>query len=174
MKQRHKRHRVRPSEDRLALRPLPTLEAGLTVLEEERMYWGFFTTPGEAEMSHWSGATWRRELAKHHVVEARIFGCGVDVHWLEDRGVLLAQDAEQKEPQVIGGVGWSERDRRSRLWGEWLEGTDTWYEERIPRPLRYPGLEASARHRFPFLEYREYIRNGVVESVRYLHVKGAA
>ncbi len=116
---------------------------------------------------------WLEELSKPRVREVRVFNARLDARWLEDRGVSLATEPEgEPADAVVGGAEWLQRDRRSRLWGAWLKGTDSWYEERIPDPLRYQGLTPGAEHRFAFLCYREYIRCGVVEHIRFIEVEG--
>lgn len=198
--------RLEPMTDRLIAEPFDRLEAFWERLAAagDGQLWGFFTTPAEAALERHDPAGWRRRLGPLALVEVRLFDERVDLHWLEDRGVLLglasdgARDlgsgqggsgdgpgesgggAGQGERQggsggdgasgePVGGPGWLQRDRASRLWGERLADTGTWYEERIPRPQRYGGLGPSRR--YPFLAYREYVEGGAVRYLRYLRLE---
>jgi hypothetical protein len=161
---------IAPAEP-LTVRLLATLEelASRLPLEES---WGFYTTPGEARLLRAPLGRWQEIASLPRLQELRVFGPERDLHWLAGRGVELStgSDPGVSESQRIGGAGWLQRERRSRLWGEHL-AEDRWYEERIPDPLRYEGLAPS---RFAFLLYREYVRDGVVGYVRYLGVEGGA
>ncbi len=165
-----------PASEGLAIRPL----AGLAEIAEivtslplETPCWGFYTTPTTARLLRAPRNRWEEIAALPHLQELRVFGPERDLHWLGDRGVELAvvPAPSSSSPDRIGGPGWLQRDRRSRLWGELLGDTGTWYEERIPDPLRYEGLGS---HRFAFLVYREYVQAGVVRYVRYVEVQGGA
>ena len=159
---------LRLPTERVAVSPVEAWEPALAGLAPDAPLWGYLLTPSEARLCRLPAREWERQLASPRVQEARVFGAGRDLHWLDGRGVLLQVDSSGP----IGGEGWLERERCSRLWGEWLEDTGTWYEERIPDPLRYEGLEARKEHRNAFLRYREYVREGSVQYVRYLAVEG--
>jgi hypothetical protein len=139
-------------------------------LDPAKEYWGFYTTPTAARLLRASQVGWSELARAPHLQELRVFGADRDLHWRGDRGVVLTTTlAAEATDGVAGGSGWWQRDRRSRLWGELLEGTETWYEERIPDPQRYEGLPAS---RYAFLVYREYVEDGVIRYVRYIDVQG--
>jgi hypothetical protein len=157
-----------PARDRLAVRPLATAEEVAAGLDPAGDFWGFYTTPAEARLLRAPADRWREVAEQPWLQELRVFGPDRDLRWQGDRGVALTLS----EAGLVGGSGWLQRDRRSRLWGEWLEGTDTWYEERIPEPLRYSGLAPGTAHRYAFLGYREYVQDGVVRYVRYVEVVG--
>lgn len=161
---------LRRSTEPLVARKIPDLSTGVARLAPARPYWGFWTTPATAQLQRRLGREWQAQIDQEPPVELRVFGQDLDLHWLAGRGVCLS--AAETSPAEVGGPGWLERDRRSRLWGEWLEPTDAWYEERIPDPLRYGGLDPNAGNRFAFLRYREYIHRGVLQYVRYLGVEG--
>lgn len=165
---------LRPSREPLAARPLARLEDALEAIAPREDYWGFLATPAEARLERRPGAEWRELLARPRRLEARIFADRLDLRWLDDRGLALvpAAEADADGLEVVGGEGWQERERRSRLWGEWLEGSELWVEERIPRPIAYRGLAPGPASRDPFLRYVEYVRGGVVRQVRYLTVEG--
>lgn len=170
-----------PARDPVAVRPIATLEEAGRVLETPGDCWGYLARPDTIRFLHQPGEAWRQDLADPSLVEARIFRPEADLHWLEDRGVLLeaiSQDGTETAVAPgsirIGGRGWAARDRRSRLWGEHLEGTETWYEEAIPDPLSYPEIPPGPEARYVFLRYREYVRAGVVRFVRFLSLEGGA
>lgn len=157
--------------------PLTSLAAAQAVLQDGEPYWGFFSTPAEIRLEQASGAAWREHLAHPRLLEVRVFSGDLDLHWREGRGVLLEEEAAPAAALAggaicIGGPGWMGREQRSRLWGEHLEGTDTFYEGRIPDPWRYPGLTPGPAQRYAFLRYREYLKEGVVRHVRYLEIVG--
>jgi hypothetical protein len=162
-----------PASEGLALRPLASLGEVVASLPSQTPCWGFYTTPTIARLLRAPRSRWEEIAGPPHLQELRIFGPERDLHWLGDRGVELAVVPAPSDPSPdrIGGPGWLQRDRRSRLWGEPLGDTGTWYEERIPDPLRYEGLEPGS-HRFAFLVYREYVQAGAVRYVRYLEVEG--
>ncbi len=167
-----------PSDEEVRVRAFDSFTAWCEAIPPGEP-WGFYTTPTKARLLRRRGLEWSELLAWPRLVEARLFAAGCDARWLEDRGIVLelvppgeARDGEGEEG--IGGAGWLQRDRRSRLWGSWLEGSEAWYEERIPDPLFYRGLPPGPENRFPFLRYREYVRRGVVEMVRYLAVEGGS
>ena len=166
--------RLTDASEGLAPRPLKSPEEVVARLGEATSYWGWYATPAEARLLSGLPAFWREVALRPYLQELRVFGPDRDAQWWEGRGVELAvvPKPTAPSPDLIGGPGWLQRDRRSRLWGEWLEGTDAWYEERIPDPLRYQGLEPGAQNRYAFLRYREYIQGGVVRYVRYLGVEG--
>jgi hypothetical protein len=156
-----------PSEPVLA-RPLASHEDLLSRLPQEPS-WGFYTIATEARLLHAPAARWQEIAARSDLQELRVFNPDRDLHWRAGRGVELTASSEPGGPEpTIGGAGWLQRDRRSRLWGEHLQG-DRWYEERIPDPLRYEGLTPA---RYAFLVYREYVQAGAVRYVRYLGVEG--
>ncbi len=140
---------IQPSEE-ITIHPLANLEDFLAKLPSEET-WGFYTTATEACLLRAPRARWEEIARRPTLQELRVFNDERDLHWLGDRGVELAviPTAPEGSAQHIGGPGWVQRDRRSRLWGEALEGTATWYEERIPDPLRYEGLDpGSPRYAF--------------------------
>lgn len=165
----------------VSVRPVANWREVLDRRDPEATMWGMAATAARAELGLHPVERWREILERPRLIEARLFDETLDLHWLEGRGVVLevagsnaAEDGHDQPPPAerIEGEAWLQRDRRSRLWGEWLEDTETWYEERIPDPLRYPGIEPGAHHRYVFLRYREYLREGRVEYVRYLGVEG--
>lgn len=175
--------RLRPLTEAVVVRPVADWRETLRHLDSASDLWGFAATAARAELGRYPAERWRELLAQPRLVEARLFDGTWDLHWLDGRGVLLevAEPGDGSRGQTeqpgdfrIAGDGWLQRDRRSRLWGEWLEGTDTWYEERIPDPLRYEGIAPGLDHRYVFLRYREYVRDGRVEYVRYLEVEGGS
>jgi hypothetical protein len=158
---------------RLLARPLDHLAAVEEVLPATGDLWGFFTTAAEARLGRHTAAQWRSFLRRPGLVEARIFDEERDVHWLAGRGLFLVAAGPDADPaEVVGGEGWLQRDRRSRLWGEWLAEAGGWYEERIPHPQCYSGLAPGPENNFAFLVYREYVCQGAVRYVRYLRVEG--
>lgn len=172
---------VEPARDPIAVRPIATLEEAGRALETPGDWWGYLARPDTIRFLRQPGEAWRQDLADPALVEARIFRPEADLHWLEDRGVLLeavfqdgTEAADPAGTTRIGGPGWAARDRRSRLWGEHLEGTETWYEEAIPDPLCYPGISPGLETRYVFLRYREYVRAGTVRFVRFLSLEGGA
>lgn len=167
----------------VVVRPVADWREALSAFDRGADCWGFVATAARVVLGRHPVERWTELLESARLAEARLFDDRRDFHWLEDRGVVLeiagegdgaATVARQPQNFLIAGDGWFQRDRRSRLWGEWLEGTDSWYEERIPDPQRYEGLEPGAGHRYAFLCYREYIRYGRVEYVRYRSVEGGA
>jgi hypothetical protein len=173
--------RLLPRAEVVAVHPVADWREVLDRLDPAATLWGMAATAARAELGRYPVERWRQILERPRLIEARLFDETRDLHWLEGRGVVLevagsgaAGDGPDRSPPAerIGGDAWLQRDRCSRLWGEWLEDTDTWYEERIPDPLRYPGIEPGAGHRYVFLRYREYIREGRVEYVRYLGLEG--
>jgi hypothetical protein len=161
--------------DRLVARRLASVAAARSsLLPEEGDLWGFFTTPSEAHLGRRAAADWKSVLSDPRLVEARIFGEVMDLHWRGGQGILLAAGGANAAGDRVGGDSWLQRERRSRLWGEWLGEAGAWYEERIPAPLRYEGLSQGPESRFAFVVYREYVSSGTVCYVRYLRVEGAA
>ena len=170
---RKPRFPLQRSNRKLAVVPLESLDQALAALPEEGSAWGFRTLPDEAMLERRSFAEWRKELGKAKLLEARIFSKTLDLHWLGDRGLLLADPSAIDSEATVGGEGWLERDRDSRLWGEWLEGSKAWYEARIPDPLCYKGLDPGPENCVPSLRYREWIRCGSSERiVQYIGVEG--
>ena len=170
----HKKPDLGPLGDRLEIAALANVGEAAGSLVDESLYWGYYTTPDTARFLRHTWAGWRETLATARLQEARIFDRLVDVRWSGDRGVRLGLDQGGGEPGgALAGEGWLQADRRSRLWGEWLAGTRTWYEGRIPDPLCYEGLEGGDHERFVFLIYREYIRAGTVHYSRLLDVEGS-
>lgn len=161
---------LRPASERLLARALASRDELAAAVEAAASGWGFSTTVTEARLFHGPAARWLELARSPDLLELRVFSPGRDVHWLGSRGVelVVAGPAEPGGAPMIGGPGWLVRDRRSRLWGEWLRD-DLWYEERIPDPLRYEGLAGS---RYAFLRYLEYVRGGRVCHVRCLAVEG--
>jgi hypothetical protein len=169
--------RLRPASDQVAVRPLASLADLVAELDPAGTYWGWYTTPTEARLLRTAAGHWDEVAARLHLQELRVFAPDRDLVWQVDRGVALSvvpRPGGEPAPDLIGGLGWLQRDRRSRLWGEHLEGTDTWYEERIPDPLQYEGFAPGTANRYAFLRYREYVRSGVVLYVRYIAVEGGA
>lgn len=173
--------RLEPALDRALVRPVASLEEVRAALDPELTWWGYVARPDGIRFLHRSGDEWQNALAEPGLVEARIFHPGADLRWLHDRGVVLEETSEEDldadlQPDVLrlGGDGWWARDRRSRLWGEYLEDTETWYEESIPDPVRYEGIAPGHHHRYVFLHYREYVRHGAVRFVRFLRLQGGA
>ncbi|MGH9361588.1 MAG: hypothetical protein ACRD2T_06695 [Thermoanaerobaculia bacterium] len=160
--------------DRLSARPVASLAEAARLLPEDGDLWGFFTAPAEAHLGRLSAAEWRAVLADPRLTEARIVDEVWVLHWLGGRGVYLKAGGEDAAEDLVAGEGWLQRERRSRLWGEWLAEAGGWYEERIPDPLRYTGLPQGPESRFAFLVYREYIFRGAVCHVRYLRLEGAS
>lgn len=167
----------------IVVRPVASLVGALGAFDAAASVWGFVATAARVDLGRYPLDRWRELLGHPRLVEARLFDDQRDLHWLEGRGVLLSVDhpadpggAQEQSPADlrIEGKQWLQRDRRSRLWGEHLGGTESWYEERIPDPLRYPGIEPVDGHRYVFLRYREYVRGGRVEIVRYLEVVGGS
>jgi|HubBroStandDraft_3_1064219.scaffolds.fasta_scaffold12092_2 hypothetical protein len=159
--------------DPLAVQPIGRLEEALDLLPREGEPWGFWTTAAEAHLGRLPAGEWRSILSGPRIAEARVFDGETDLHWRGDRGLRLST----RLPAATGagpvnGNGWLQRERRSRLWGEWLAEAGGWYEERIPKPHRYQGLPEGPEACRAFLVYREYVRGGVVEYVRYLRVEG--
>lgn len=168
---------VRCGESALA-RELASLDEAREAIVPGTAWWGYLARPDSIRFLHRSGEEWRRLLGDPDLVEARVFHRGADLHWLDGRGVVLedvppaASDREVAGAQTIGGDGWWVRERRSRLWGKHLEGTEVWYEEVIPDPLRYEGIDAGPPQLYVFLCYREYVRGGAVRFVRFLGLEG--
>ena len=162
------------SRDHVRVRPLSALTELTAGLEPEKRYWGFVLTASEARWHRRSGREWAELLEDEPwLEEARVFDEALDLHWLGDRGVSLRRVGEGEQGKdVLGGTGWLQRDRRSRLWGEELGDTGTWYEERIPNPLVYEGVEPGAGKDLVFLKYVEYVQGGEVRHVRYLGLEG--
>jgi hypothetical protein len=168
---------LRPATDQVAVRPLASPADLVAGLDPAGTCWGWYTTPTEARLLRAEADHWAEVAAQPNLQQLRVFALDRDLAWLVDRGVALSvvpPPGGESAPELIGGPGWLQRDRRSRLWGEHLEGTDTWYEERIPDPLLYEGLAPGAENRYAFLRYREYVRSGVVLYVRYIAVEGGA
>ena len=165
-------HELSPSTQVFGLCPVESIEALVERLESEKTYWGFWIIPTRVRLERRSAADWRDVLREPHLQEARIFSRSLDLHWLDGRGLVVAPGAG--DGTSVGGDGWLERSRKSRLWGEWLEGTRAWYEERIPDPHEYVGLEPGPQNRFAFLRYREYLRDGQVRTIRYEGVEGGS
>lgn len=168
--------RLEEAGDRLLVRPAAALSELTAELAPEGLYWGFVTTAQEALVLQRRGKQWAELLGSQAwLEETRVFNEASDLHWLGDRGVVLREAPEGAEGgDVIGGPGWLERRRRSRLWGEELGDTGTWYEERIPDPQVYEGIKPGAGNDLVFLRYVEYIRGGEVRYVRYLGLEGEA
>ena len=161
--------------DRLEIRPVGTLAEALALLPEADDRWGFWTTPAEAHLGRQNAEQWRSVLAMPRLTEARIFGEDMDLHWRGDRGVCLRlRTAEAASEELVSGPGWLQRQRRARLWGEWLAEAGGWYEERIPDALRFAGLAWGPENVLAFLVYREYVFRGAVQYVRYLGVEGGS
>jgi hypothetical protein len=165
------------------VRPVADRRQALGGFEPGSACWGFVATAARAVLGRYPLERWTELLESPRLIEARLFDDRRDFHWLENRGVVLEAPgtnvaAEPTEPAErtfrIEGEHWLQRDRLSRLWGTWLEGTDSWYEERIPDPQRYGGLDPGKESLYGFLRYREYIRDGRVEYVRYRSVEGGA
>jgi hypothetical protein len=151
----------------------------LTVLDPERTWWGFVSRPDAIRFLHRFGQEWRAILGEPGLAEARVFHPGADLHWRDGRGVVIEEGSREQldaEPPpgtiALGGAGWLARERRSRLWGEYLDGSDFWYEEAIPDPLRYEGVSPGQHHRYVFVRYREYVQRGSVRFVRFLRLEG--
>ena len=177
------RPRLADLAETVVVRPVADRRAALRGIDPASACWGFAATAARVVLGRYPVERWAELLESPRLVEARLFDDRRDFHWLEGRGVVLevaaagtAAEPAGRQPRdfLIAGEEWLQRDRRSRLWGEWLEDSDSWYEERIPDPQRYEGLEPSAGNRFAFLLYREYIRAGRLEYVRYLGVEGGA
>jgi hypothetical protein len=151
---------------------LASLDQALAELPETGELWGFWTTPARAGLGRRAAAEWQAVLSDPRLLEARVFGEALDLHWLAGRGFCLRPAGAAPGEAIGGGEEWLERERRSRLWGEWLAEAAGWYEERIPDPQRYEGL-VPGRDVLAFLVYREYVAAGVVRYVRYLRVEGA-
>lgn len=165
---------LRSVETPVTVRSVRSLEEALAELTPDRRYFGFLTTPSQARWLFRAGGEWKDLLAAEpRLEEVRLFNHEADLHWLAGFGVLLREGAASVEGETrIESPGWLERCRRSRLWGEWLEDTETWYEERIPDPQAYEGIEPGAAHNFVFLLYREYVEAGQIRHVRYLGLEG--
>jgi hypothetical protein len=164
---------LEPMRDALAVQPIGRLDDALDLLPQVGEPWGFWTTPAEAHLGRLPAGEWRSILSGPRITEARVFDEETDLHWRGDRGLRLAtRQAAGAGARLVDGGGWLQRERRSRLWGEWLAEAGGWYEERIPRPHRYQGLPEGPEGCLAFLVYREYVRRGVVEHVRYLRVEG--
>lgn len=166
----HPCDRLVPVAGPFAVRPLARVEEVVAELTPDSRSWGFYTTPAEARLLRAPVERWAEVAGLPHLQELRLFGPEGDFHWREGSGVAITP-APGGAP---GSPGWWQRDRRSRLWGERLEGTESWYEERIPDPLFYEGLLPGAEERYAFLLYREYVYAGAVRYVRYLGVEGGA
>lgn len=175
------RPRLADLAETVAVRPIADWREALRAIDAGTTCWGIVATAARMTLGRHAIERWKELLDSPRLIEARVFDDEWDLHWLEDRGVILevagpgaASEPASGRPEelLIAGDGWYQRNRRSRLWGEWLEGTDSWYEERIPDPQRYEGLEPGEGHRYAFLLYREYIREGRVEYVRYRSVEG--
>jgi hypothetical protein len=169
--------RLEAGVERVGVRPVSSLTEALETLSEERSYWGMVLTPARARLAWKAGGTWKEVLREERALQARVFDERMDLHWREGRGVLLRILDETEGPveegeKTIGGDGWYRRERCMRLWGERLKGAGTWYEERIPAPQRYEGLDPG--HRYALLRSVEYVTQGSVRHVRFLEVVGAA
>lgn len=167
--------RLQAGESRVAIRPVESLSDLLELVDEDRGYWGMVLTAAAARLGRAPGATWKERLREDTLLQARLFEPASDLRWRSGRGVVLrvlkpgaaADDGET----VIGGAGWCRRERCERLWGKALDGSGTWYEERIPAPQTYEGLAPG--HRFAFLKVVEYVEGGSVRYVRYVEVEGS-
>lgn len=169
--------RLRPCRERVTVHPVATVEEAGAALAPAADCWGYLATPAAIRLLHRPGPEWATLLAEPRLAEARIWNPRLDLRWRDGRGVLLRvadpEAAGDGSPgETLGGDGWWLRDRRSRLWGEWLEATGLWYEERIPDPIAYPGLEPGPENRNPFLRYREYVHGGVVAHLRFVKLEG--
>ena len=163
---------LKPLAEALAAQAVATLADGLKTLPAGGELWGFYTTPATAQMGRKPVEQWRALLPSLPLVEARLFSPEVDFHWLGGQGVVLSGGAAGAELVAGAEAGWYRRERSCRLWGEHLEGKGCWYEELIPDPIVYHGLPADPEHRNPFVRLCEYVRDGVVEYVRFLDVEG--
>ena len=170
-----------PLEELLRARPLRDLGAAREALALEGKWWGYEARPAAIRWLYRPREEWLQILGEETLVEARIFRAEVDIHWLDGRGVVIEEVSEEgREAELppgavyLGGDDWMVRQRRSRLWGEDLEGSDVWYEEMIPDPLRYEGIAAGPDQRYIFLRYREYVHEGAVRFVRFLKLEGGS
>lgn len=170
----HRRGHLLPAIDPFEVRTLASPAEVVSGLVPSGLVWGFYTTPSEARLLRAAPERWAELAAQRHLQELRVFGPERDFHWLEGGGVAITSAPAGAPPGLAGSSGWWQRDRRSRLWGETLGDTGTWYEERIPDPQVYEGLVPAAGERYAFLLYREYVHAGAVRYVRYLDVQGGA
>lgn len=172
------------AQERLWARSIANIEEGFAALtageESDRVLWGYLLTASRARLLSASLSLWREAVtASPFLQELRVFDGAVDFHWLGERGVVQSVDGETNDGEgtgdpVVAPEGWLQRDRRSRLWGEWLRGTELWYEAGIPDPIAYEGLSPGPEQRFVFLRYREYICHGRAKYIRYLDIEGGA
>ena len=111
MKRPLKLDRLRASQGQVRIIPVKSLEETLVPLQDDVEYWGFYTTPSKAEMAHWAGEEWRREVGKLPMLEVRVCGGGLDLHWWEGSGtVLRAAEARPTQRTSKSPWAWAERD----------------------------------------------------------------
>jgi hypothetical protein len=167
-------------EERIEAVPVTDLLAYLATLDGSERRWGSAATAATAQLGRLSIEEWMKILAGPRLLEARLWNEGEDLHWLAGRGLLLRTLAAGELPSggaslIVDGGDWLTRDRKSRLWGEWLDqqGAERgWYEQQVPDVLQYGGVSRGPDSLYVFILVREYVRGGLVQHVRFRGVEG--